>query len=326
MQIQLIFWDADEDFPAQVQVLVDERITDFIHYETVGCIISDLFEKLENSGFQVSSFALDLDRTALNGRGRLSARTRKAIESAAGKGIQVIIASGRALNSLPEDVLAVKSIRYAVTSNGAAVYDLHTRRCMKQYKMTEKSVYGILELTKELPIAYEAFIDGKPYGQKEYVEDPVRFGATVSAIPYIQSTREPVDNIREFLLSHSSELDSIDLVVPSEEMKQKLWNELAQTVPDLYITSSIRQLLEISYKDCGKHSGVRFLLEHLGLSPKGLVAFGDGDNDIDLLHFAGTGIAMKNGSAGCRAAADCIAASNDEDGVAQEIEKILARL
>ena len=46
MEIQLVFWDADEDFPAQVQILVDQCVTDFIHYETVGCIISDLLEKL----------------------------------------------------------------------------------------------------------------------------------------------------------------------------------------------------------------------------------------------------------------------------------------
>ena len=45
--LRLIFWDADEDFPAQTQVLVDSRITDYLHYESVGCVISDLLEKLE---------------------------------------------------------------------------------------------------------------------------------------------------------------------------------------------------------------------------------------------------------------------------------------
>ncbi len=46
IRLRLIFWDADEDFPAQVQVLVDKRITDFVHYETAGCMISDLLELL----------------------------------------------------------------------------------------------------------------------------------------------------------------------------------------------------------------------------------------------------------------------------------------
>ena len=48
VRLRMIFWDSDEDFPAQVQILVDKRVTDYIHFETVGCLISDLFEKIEN--------------------------------------------------------------------------------------------------------------------------------------------------------------------------------------------------------------------------------------------------------------------------------------
>lgn len=50
--LRLEFWDADEDFPAQVQIFVNENITDFIHYETIGCLISDLFEKLSQAAFR----------------------------------------------------------------------------------------------------------------------------------------------------------------------------------------------------------------------------------------------------------------------------------
>lgn len=46
IHLRLVFWDQDEDFPAQAQVLVDQCITDFVHYETVGCMISDLLERL----------------------------------------------------------------------------------------------------------------------------------------------------------------------------------------------------------------------------------------------------------------------------------------
>ena len=46
MEIQLVFWDADEDFPAQVQVMFDEHATDYIHFETSGCIVADLLEKI----------------------------------------------------------------------------------------------------------------------------------------------------------------------------------------------------------------------------------------------------------------------------------------
>ena len=47
VHLQVLFYDADEDFPAQVKVLVDRHVTDYIHFETTGCLISDLFEKIE---------------------------------------------------------------------------------------------------------------------------------------------------------------------------------------------------------------------------------------------------------------------------------------
>ena len=50
VKIRLIFWDADEDFSAQTQILVDSRITDYVHLETTGCIVSDLLEMLEIQG------------------------------------------------------------------------------------------------------------------------------------------------------------------------------------------------------------------------------------------------------------------------------------
>lgn len=272
---------------------------------------------------KISCIALDLDRTTLNSQGRLSETTKKTIKRAIASGIQIVVASGRALRSLPEELLEIEGIRYAITSNGAAVYDLRTRECLKEYRLTSASVEEILRRTEKLGVAYEAFIDGKPYGQKEYVKDPVRFGATPASVPYVQRTRQPVENIREFILSNKERLNSLDVVVKDEETKEKIWADLKQNVPDLYITSSIIQLLEISYKDCGKHSGARFLLDYLGIPQQELAAFGDGDNDAELLRFAGLGIAVANASPGCQAAADEITLSNDEDGVARAIEKIL---
>ncbi|MDO4322361.1 MAG: Cof-type HAD-IIB family hydrolase [Lachnospiraceae bacterium] len=272
---------------------------------------------------KISCIALDLDRTTLNSQGRLSEANKKAIELAVKNGIHVVIASGRALNSLPREVCGIGGVQYAVTSNGAAIYDLHTRKCLKQYKLTADSVRRIVELTKEKGVAFEAFINGKPYAWKPYVEDPVRFGATVSAVPYVQTTRQPVENMLEFLEEHIGELDCLDIVVKGEEKKQEIWAELRREIEDIYITSSIRQLLEISYKDCGKHSGVKFLLEYLGLDARELAAFGDGDNDADMLRFAGVGIAMGNASPECKRAADLVTLSNDEDGVAHEICRLL---
>ena len=189
--------------------------------------------------------------------------------------------------------------------------------------MTGDSIEKILHYTKNLEVAYETFINGQAYGQKEYVEDPVRFGASPMAIPYIQSTRKPVTNIRDFLLDYKEQIESIDVVVKDENLKKKLWKVFEENISDIYVTSSVQQLLEISYQKSGKHSGAAYILEYLGLSREGLAAFGDGDNDAELLKFAEIGIAMENASDACKEAADAVTLSNDADGVAYWIEKLL---
>ena len=271
----------------------------------------------------IRCIALDLDRTTLNSAGQLSERNRKAMEQAIESGIQIAVASGRSLDSLPAAVLEIPGIRYAITSNGAAVYDLEERTCLRQYKLTAEAVRDILRWTEEADVTFEAFIDGKPYAEKDYVEDPVRFGAMPQSIPYIQGTREPVENMRHFIQRHEEKLDCIDVVVKSEEYKRQLWKTLEKQARHVYITSSVKQLLEISDVNAGKDAAARFLIEYLGMTREELAGFGDGHNDSGLLEFAGIGFAVENAVEECRKAADRIVSSNDGDGVAEGIEYIL---
>ena len=119
------------------------------------------------------------------------------------------------------------------------------------------------------------------------------------------------------------ELDSLDIIVQNPEDMRRLWDLLEETVPDIYVTSSVQQLIEISHRDAGKHSGLRFVTELLQLDPAQTAAFGDGDNDADLLAYAGCGIAMANASPSCLAAADHVTLDHREDGVAHGIYHIL---
>ena len=271
----------------------------------------------------IKCIALDLDRTTLNAQGKLSKANEEAIRKAVAKGIHVCIASGRAFDTLPQDVVSIPGIEYAITSNGAAVYRIQDKQCLRSYVLTEQSVKKILELTKDFPVTYEGFIRGTAYAAKEYIEDPVKFGATEHAVAYVQSTRHLQDDNVSFLKQHDDELDSMDIVVKDEAQKQKVIEVLKAEVEDIYITSSISQLVEISYKDAGKRSGVKFITEYLGLNPKQVAAFGDADNDIDMLEYAGCGIAMENASNGLLAVADVVTLHHDRDGVAYALKNIL---
>ena len=65
--LRLIFWDADDEFPAQVQVMVDSGVTDYMHYEAVGCMIADLFEWLGGGEMAAGGAAQDRDPLKTDG-------------------------------------------------------------------------------------------------------------------------------------------------------------------------------------------------------------------------------------------------------------------
>lgn len=271
----------------------------------------------------IQCIALDLDRTTLNAHGRLSDGNRKALEEAIKKGVHIVIASGRSFATLPKDVLAISGIEYAITSNGAAIYYIPTKTCLHEYKLTKESVEAILTVAKNYPIALEAFIDGEAFAEKVYVENPIVYGATKKAIPYIQNTRKPINQMAHFIRKHIDGIDSIDIVVSSQKQKEEIEYYLKKASKDIYITSSVSQLIEISHKNAGKHSGLRFIREYLHLKKEQTAAFGDGDNDVDLLLEAGIGIAMENASEKCKKSADAITIHHDQDGVAYGMKNIL---
>lgn len=271
----------------------------------------------------IKCIALDLDRTTLNARGELSAGNFAALSDAIKKGVHIVIASGRSFDTLPKDVLAVPGIEYAITSNGAAVYHIPTKQCIHEYKMTPSSVKEIVSIASAYPVALEVFINGVAYACKDYVDDPVSFGTTPAAVAYIQSTRNPVPDLTTYINEHIDQIDSMDIVVSDAKIKEELWTKFEADCDDIYITSSFSQLIEISHKNAGKHSGLRFIRDYLGLKKEETAAFGDGDNDIDLLKEAGIGIAMENASPRCKEAATYVTTNHDQDGVAYGIAKIL---
>jgi hypothetical protein len=274
----------------------------------------------------IKCIALDLDRTTLNGDGRLSVENKKTLEELIAAGIEVVIASGRVYDTLPEDVVQVEGIHYAVCGNGSMVHRVPNGECIRRCGLSPEALETVLAVTEDEVVTYEGFIDGKAYAAKEYIENPVKYGATPQAVAYVQATRIMRDDIVAFLRENKNRLDSMDVIVRDEVTKRRIWNKLASASDEVYITSSVEQLLEIADKDAGKAAGVRFVAEQLGLRREEVAAFGDADNDIDMLKYAGVGIAVENASPGCKAAADYVTKHHAEDGVTYGVREILKLL
>lgn len=272
----------------------------------------------------IKLIALDLDRTTLNAESRLSDGNRAALERAIGRGVHVVIASGRPFRSLPGDVLSVSGIEYAITSNGAALWHLPTGTCLHSFTLPPDTAETVLRLTAdEYRVTCEAIIRGDAYCDAAYLRDPERFGAVPEGIAYIRATRTLLENMPAFLRAHCHELESIDVIVPGAELRDRVMARLRPALPNVYFTTSAPQLVELSHRDAGKHSGLRLLTQRLGLRPEQCIAFGDADNDADLLRWAGVGVAVANATPACRAAADYVTRHHDRDGVAHALRELL---
>lgn len=270
----------------------------------------------------IQLIALDLDGTTLNSSGHISEFTKETLEKAIRQGIQVVIASGRAGSALPQDVLAIHGLNYAITSNGSSIFALPDFKRIFACDMTPETVDAVLSVASGCGFTYEAFIAGRAYTARAYFDHPTDFCVPERMNAYVRTTRTPVPSMEDFIRSHRHEIEGIDFIIPDAIKKEKIRHQLT-LIPDLYITSSESYYLELAAGSVSKASALHALASRLQIAPSQIIAFGDGGNDIELLSYAGCGVAMGNAAAILKDAADDITLSNNEDGVAFYLRKIL---
>lgn len=132
----------------------------------------------------------------------------------------------------------------------------------------------------------------------------------------------PVGDLLDWLDEAPTKLVVIDDPDVLDGLKQRM---LEQFDGRLYISKSLPYFLEFASPDVTKAAGLDFLSEQVGFTREGTVAFGDGENDVELVEWAGYGVAVANAHERVKEAADFVCPSVDEEGVAQVLEAFLAR-
>lgn len=269
---------------------------------------------------KISLIALDLDGTTLV-RGRITPRTRRALETAVKKGIHVVIATGRTWCALPKDIFRIRGLEYVVTSNGAMITDLRSgeviyENCIDPEPL--KQVAGLLRENSRFPV--EVFTGGKAYIGRPVFEDIRDHGSTYMSRSYILRTRQPVDQIYDFLEEHISAIENINIHFEQFEDKAAM-KEILEQIPAITVTSSVPHNLEIGGATTSKATGLAALCEILHTDLSSTMACGDSPNDMAMLVEVGLGVAMGNGEPEVRAMADFVAPSNEDEGVALAVER-----
>jgi Cof subfamily protein (haloacid dehalogenase superfamily) len=130
----------------------------------------------------------------------------------------------------------------------------------------------------------------------------------------------PVGDLLDWLDKAPTKLVVIDDPDVLDGLKQRMLERFGGR---LYISKSLPYFLEFASPDVTKATGLEFLADHLGLARERTVAFGDGENDIELVDWAGYGVAVENADARVKEIADFICPSVEEEGVAQVLEAYL---
>lgn len=271
---------------------------------------------------RIKMIGLDLDGTLLTEKKELTSRTRKAISRALAQGVQVLVATGRPWMGVPEELREFPGMRYALTSNGARIIDTLENRILEEHLLSPQLAQKVLEICGKYDTLQEVYFDGQGYAPAERMADVERYHRNPSMCEYMRKTRIPVDDIVKLVRKESRGLDKVQVLFADMKERALGWREL-EAEPGLELVGSLRYNIEVNAAGVNKGTGLVNLGHMLGISREEIMACGDGDNDIVMLKEAGFGVAMANAEDKVKEAADYITSSNEEDGVAEVIEKLV---
>ena len=266
--------------------------------------------------------ALDLDGTTLNTKRQLTERTKTALEAAIKKGIHVVIATGRASSALPEDVFKIEGLKYLITSNGASVTDMTKDERIYSNCIDAKALEKTVSLLRKYDFMLEFFIKGYAYVDQIIYDKVTTMKFTEPHKKYIIETRKPVKGLLDFALLHKELVENINVNFEDQSDRSMMKKVLA-TLENVTLTSSFDHNLEIGGATTSKADAIKMLCGKYGISEEQVMACGDSPNDLAMLRAAGFPVAMGNAKDELKEIAQYITSTNDEDGVAEAVEKFV---
>lgn len=267
---------------------------------------------------KIKLIGFDLDGTLLNSEKKIGLYTRKVLDACIERGITVLPVTGRPFSGVPKELRGYCGMDYMITSNGARVVE----KGISVYEklLPVEKARKILDIFGDYDTLREIYYDGQGYAQKSYLDQISVYMKTSAMAEYVLTTRIAVDNIEKKFSEENRPLDKVQALFVREEEREAAWERI-EALGDVEVTGALSNNIEVNAAGVHKGIALLWLAKKLGISREEVMAFGDGTNDLKMLQTVGVGIAMENAVDSVKAVADDIAPSNDEEGVAQIIEK-----
>ncbi len=259
--------------------------------------------------------ALDLDETLLNKSLIVSPRTREAIAQAIAKGVTVTVATGRMYSSA---LIYAKQLGLDVpliTYNGGLIRRVQSGETLYHMPVDEQVAQEVLALFRENSWYIQSYVDDILYVAEHnetsrYYERMTGIKAVALGDAFYTMAGAPTKM----------------LALTGEDKMGEIESKIRSAFGDrLCIARSKATYLEMTHPDVNKGHALAFLAEKLHITREQVMAVGDSQNDLDMIQYAGWGVAMDNAAANVKAAAQAVTGHHDADGVAEAIEKFVLK-
>jgi Cof subfamily protein (haloacid dehalogenase superfamily) len=263
---------------------------------------------------------LDIDGTIAGKSNDIREPVLQTIHKAQNKGIQVAIATGRMYRSALRFHKKVGSTLPLIAYQGAWIQDPKTQALLRHWSVPKEMVLTLLdyfekpELRSLLSVHF--YINDLLY-VREITPETQAYSerSGIQAIP-VGDLRSTLETEPTKVLALSDDTDLIGSMLGSLQKQY--------TPAELYLTKSVATFFEATNPAANKGLAVKFLAEDfLGLKPENVMAIGDNFNDLEMIHYAGVGIAMGNAPEEVQLQAQWVAPSVEKDGTAAAIEEFL---
>lgn len=263
---------------------------------------------------KVRLIAFDLDGTLLTSDKRITERSKTVIQKLAQAGVVMMPCTGRPSRNT-KDILSQLGLSKAVVLHGAGFYNLKSDKTRFRYTFAATEALEILDRMYQI----KGVMAGMETTQGWFL-DPIYYAWRQKQPQVFPLDPKDVGDLKTFI-----DAGSVKLFFRHDDLSAR---ELSITLGNLpiYRTWSNKKLLEVLPEMVNKREALVHICTTLGISWQEVITFGDEHNDQGMLMWAGLGVAMQNATSEAREVADYITKSNDEDGVAEVLEAVYARL
>lgn len=282
--------------------------------------------------------AIDLDGTLLNSYGVITENTKKIIKKVEKQGVNIILASGRPIDSIQAIANEIESKKYFIAGNGAIVYDIEKDEIIYENCLKKQKVLEIIKICEENSIGYSI------YTEKEILTTALKYNVLYyhkenlkksedkkTKISIIQNMEEYIKNdntsrylkitvcdedkiVFDSIIRKLRNLKDIEVLDVSHMARKTIKQGTEEIAVEYYYT-------EISRKNVDKWNAIEFLAKKLEIDSKDIMAIGDNINDKQMIENAGLGVAMGQSTPVITNVANEVTSSNNEEGVAKILRK-----